>query len=84
MEFDSKRKVDKPSVVLAGSQVEFARRGTKLVFASTQDDKVQITKIWTGPHSKSEVYEYPSKEIDVAEWKKSLTADGYKLRSGKE
>ncbi len=80
MDFDQSKKVEKPAEVVEGSVIEFARRGSKLVFAATKDGKVQIQKVWTGPHSKQETYEFLPTEVNKEQLDSQLKSEGYKLR----
>lgn len=81
MDFDIKYKVVVPAVIQEGSRLVFARRGTKLVFGVTQDNKVQIQKVWTGPHAKEEIFEYPAGDVPKEAWKDQLDKEGYRIRA---
>lgn len=80
MDFDTKFKVENPSPVTQDVPLTFARRGTKISFSVTTENKIQIQKLWTGPHTKQEVYEYPPEEVPKEMWRDQLQQEGYKIK----
>jgi hypothetical protein len=82
MDFDKRFLVPAP-VPTAGPALTYARRGTKIVIAATQDDRIQVQKLWTGPSKKEECYVYPVAEATVAreKWLETLKSEGYKVRA---
>lgn len=89
MEFDAAKKVENPLPILENAKLVFARRGTQIVISATEaENKVQVRKIWTGPHKKEEIYEFDANEMlannELQRWIDTLKAEGYKVRKGDE